>query len=156
MPTHLIQVTVYEGDGLFVDTQCPNLTTPMLNTTVRGEVITPIISVVNEGTAPGSEADEDEEVIITYSRAPYGLTEGGRYVCARWNSSVNCGGGGWTVRDCSLTTTPSGSYQCRCLHQGTFTLLDVSEIISLITIQWNQDPPRKGQPPYKGHSSRPL
>ena len=125
------QVTVYEGDDLFTGSQCPALATPSpSNTTVRGEVVTPIITVTTED--PESEGEGEEEVIITYSRAPYGLTEGERYVCARWNSSVNCGGGGWTIEDCSLAVTPSGSYQCKCLHQGTFTLLDVSRDIFLL------------------------
>lgn len=118
-------MTAYEGDDLFREVQCPGLTIPAANVTVNGEVVTPIISVLTEGTAPGNRSD-NEVVTITYSRAPYGLMEGDKYICARWNSSVNCGGGGWTVKDCSLIRTPSGNYQCQCLHQGTFTLLDVS------------------------------
>lgn len=114
-------MTVYDGNGLFIEAGCFNTTAPAINGTVRGKVITPIISVINEDTA-----STNEQVTITYSRAPYGLVEGDRYVCARWNASVNCGGGGWTIKDCSLVTTPSGNFQCRCLHQGTFTLLDVS------------------------------
>lgn len=111
-----MQVTVYGDDGLFGGSQCFNLTT--LQTVVRGEVVTPIITVSEDVAA-------NEGVTITYSPTPPALTGGDRYVCARWNSSVNCGGGGWTVK---LVTTPAGSYQCKCLHQGTFTQLDVSRI----------------------------
>ena len=116
-----LQVTVYGDDGLFGGSQCFDLTTlQSTNETVRGEVVTPIISVSED------VATNDDEVTITYSQLPPALSGGDRYVCARWNSSVNCGGGGWTVKDCSLVMTPAGSYQCKCLHQGTFTLLDVS------------------------------
>lgn len=100
---------MYGDDGLFGGSQCFNLTMlEAINETVRGEVVTPIISV-SEDVA----ASEEEEVTITYSQLPPSAQSGGdRYVCARWNSSVNCGGGGWTVKDCSLVMTPAGSYQC--------------------------------------------
>ncbi len=124
-----------------MDSGCFNRTVPTTittittsnssNDTVSGQVVTPIISVTAEGVTPGSEEDS-EEVTITYSHVPYRLMAGDRYVCARWNTSVNCGGGGWTTKDCSLVITSEGNYQCKCLHQGTFTLLDVSQSSNII------------------------
>jgi hypothetical protein len=124
---HTLQVTVYNNNDLFTDNQCfdPVTLMPINDTAVRGEVVTPIISITEENTTRGTEQDS-EVVTITYERAPH--HEGEAYVCARWNSSVNCGGGGWTVKDCSLDRTPSGGFKCRCLHQGTYTLLDVSRV----------------------------
>lgn len=124
-------MTVFEGDGLFQESECGNLTTPAANETVRGEVVVPIISVIENG----SESD-NEVVTLTYAPAPYGLIlmGGDRYLCARWNTSVNCGGGGWTTKDCTLHVTQSGQYQCRCLHQGTYTLLDVRTVTVTVII----------------------
>ncbi len=115
---------MYEDDDLFQTADCGNSTTSS-NVTVRGTVLTPIISIVT-GNQTGSD---DEMVTITYSRAPYRLLARGeeRYVCARWNTYVNCGGGGWTTKDCTLQRTDSGAYQCSCLHQGVYTLLDVCD-----------------------------
>lgn len=122
-------MTAYDGDGLFRESQCTNLTDTMAtsNETVRGEVVTPVISVINEDTMP-----DDEVVTLTYSPRPYGLTEGDEYICARWNTSVNCGGGGWTTKDCMLIITLAGDFQCKCLHQGTFAILDVSCLSILV------------------------
>ena len=114
---------MYVGTELFNKTQCTNLTTSTGNEIVRGEVVTPIISIVEDDTS-------ENEVILTYSRASYGSTVGDMYICAYWNSSINCGGGGWTTKNCNLTITPSGDYQCRCLHQGIFTLLNVIRVSS--------------------------
>ena len=41
-------------------------------------------------------------------------------------SSPIGGGGIWTMSGCALVTSSTGQLQCRCLHQGTYAVLDVS------------------------------
>lgn len=116
---------MYPDDDLFISSTCFDPVTLLpINDTVQGDVATPIVSVTDASGRNESES-ESEVVTITYRRAR--LMEGDRYVCARWNASANCGGGGWHVQGCSLRTLPEGKYQCVCLHQGTFVLLDVSQ-----------------------------
>ena len=38
------------------------------------------------------------------------------------------GGGGWETADCALVTSSTGALQCRCLNQGTYTVIDVPDV----------------------------
>ena len=47
--------------------------------------------------------------------------------CVRWNSSFNCGRGGWQAEGCQLMKgTANFEIICVCMNKGTFGLLDVS------------------------------
>ena len=74
-----IQVTVYNGDELFMDSNCSNVS----NSSVGGIVIGPIISVINQGDAPGN----NKIVTIQYNQLNNDRTE---LVCVRWNTDQQC------------------------------------------------------------------
>lgn len=74
-----VQVTVYNRDELFMDSNCSNVS----NSSVRGIVIGPIISVINQGDAPGN----NEIVTIQYNQFNNDRTE---LVCVRWSTDQQC------------------------------------------------------------------
>ncbi len=47
--------------------------------------------------------------------------------------NVMCVGGGgvWSDKDCGLVTSSTGQLQCRCLHSGTYAVIDVSVCVSV-------------------------
>lgn len=79
MANSSIQVTAYNGDELFVQSNCSYAS----NDSVRGDITTPIISVVNQGAS----SNDSEVVTITYNELSSDKTE---LVCVRWNSDLNC------------------------------------------------------------------
>ena len=70
-----VQVTVYNQDDIFDQSNCSNTSDVM--------VVAPIISVVSEG---GNT--DNETVILSYRRVT--SFTGVTYVCARWSSSEDC------------------------------------------------------------------
>ena len=62
---------------------------------------------------------------------------GGEVVCVRWNSSLNCGSGGWQSTGCRLSDHTSGSQlTCVCTDSGTFSVLDVIHLYLLAQLDW--------------------
>jgi hypothetical protein len=74
-----IQITVYHGDELFMESNCSNTN----NSSVGGVVIGPIISIINEGGAPS----DNEIVTIRYNQLSNDRAE---LVCVRWNIDQQC------------------------------------------------------------------
>lgn len=74
-----IQITVYNGDELFMESNCSNAS----NSPVGGVVVGPIISVINEGGAPS----DNETVTIQYNQFGNERLE---LVCVRWNLDQQC------------------------------------------------------------------
>ena len=72
-----VQVTVYGGDELFIESNCSNIS----NSSVGGDVLGPIISVTNEGASP------DEVVTIRYNQLGGDSTS---LVCVRWTTNTEC------------------------------------------------------------------
>ena len=59
--------------------------------------------------------------------------EGDEVVCVRWNTSLNCGSGGWQSGGCRLVADSSrstGDLTCVCTDSGTFGILDVRHALN--------------------------
>ena len=74
-----IQITVYNSDELFMESNCSNAS----NTSVGGVIIGPIISVINKGATPS----DNEIVTIRYNQLS---NERAELVCVRWNTDQQC------------------------------------------------------------------
>ena len=71
-----VQVTVYSGDELFIVTNCSSAG----NSSVGGDIVGPVISVINQGASP------DEIVTIRYNQ----LQDNSDFVCVRWITDNEC------------------------------------------------------------------
>lgn len=74
-----IQITVYNEDDLFMESNCSNVS----SSSVGGAVVGPIISVVNEGDVPS----DNEIVTIRYNQLS---NERAELVCVRWTTDQQC------------------------------------------------------------------
>lgn len=74
-----IQLTVYSGNEFFTNSNCSN------NSQVGGDILGPIISVVNERTSP--RTGDDEVITIRYNQLSDDRTE---LVCVRWTTDQEC------------------------------------------------------------------
>ena len=74
-----VQITVYNGDELFMESNCSNAS----NSSVGGVIVGPIISVINEGAAP----NDNEVVTIQYNQLN---EERAELVCVRWTTDQLC------------------------------------------------------------------
>ena len=77
-----VQITVYSGDELFTQSGCSNSSNA---SSVGGDIIVPIISVINQGAPPNSGTNE--VVTITYNLLG---EDGMELICVRWNSDPEC------------------------------------------------------------------
>ena len=74
-----IQITVYNGNELFMESNCSNAS----NSPVGGVIVGPIISIINEGDAPNN----NEVVTIRYNQLS---NEEAELVCVRWTTEQRC------------------------------------------------------------------
>ena len=76
-----VQITVYNGNQLFRETNCTNSS----SVAVGGDIVGPIISVISKGASPNN--DNNEIITITYNRLS---NEETKLVCAQWISNSQC------------------------------------------------------------------